>query len=893
MTLKKKLILSSFASNLTLLVVFLLLNFLYPNPLPVKTSIDETNPTPTTTTALPSVPTTPTEAPEEAPKLPTRVLEVFLKQPFPSPQIVVEVIDPDGRPVEGARVGWTRRSFSHRDSAVTDEQGQARLPFSKFGYQRGANRLYVSCEAWAPAILWVSHDEDFRRVILEPGINFSGRVVDQFGNPVTNAAIQIMHGEEDVLGRAWRDEQADSNGFFSFSALSQDGFGIIVDAPGFILVEREMVAEEASRGTVEFRLVPEREISVVVLDREGLPINGAWIKATAFSSEGRRTRESAFTRKEGRAIIRGVSLDISKIFLVVTAGGYDNLHRRVLVEGSESVDLTVQFTESYDDSKTSTFVGCGTGLLYGIDPASVEDLSNGTWNPSTNLPNILEELTEKSHEESSEPGEKSPTPRSAAKPSTPELRTPPEYATVVGHLVDANGRPLEVNARGPGWYVRHANGYFEIRARANEPTKIVAVWEWPRHVDRDQPVEPIELTSEPLLLAPDERRELVFRIPEIAPVTVNVSDLHGEPVAGAFVTIVHNSHSVWSEVPTSVHGAVVALLPSGEYTFKVSMCQKSAVGQPFPDIQENPKGLTVATHVVQSGSETQEVELVVDRGNGIFGRLVDSSGQPVPYRKISVKGHDPFQASPLTAVSDSTGAFELDGLVKGPYRILVEGPRGRDDGLDVQGVRLDDSPLTLVVPRTTLSVLVVDEDTGEILSAALRLSLPSGPTITGRTDAQGRCVFHGIGPGNWELEVVLEDSLKYSFNIITEGNSEIRLPVARGAFVRFESLPVELLSDNVLSISVLEDDRKGALWREHPSYRSFNSKAWESESPIFGPLPGGQTIVTVLVSPDHGFHSVQSETESFEAISRRSIKLRLDPGQVTTVDWNDSRWMER
>ena len=872
MTLKKKLICSAIASNLMLLLIFLLVGFLSRDPSPVRTSIETVNPGPTITPELPPAPTKPAEAPKETPELPIRTVEVVLEQPFPSPEIVVEAVDPDGIPLEGVSVGWKWPFVSSTDTLVTDEQGRVRLRVSKSGYQRGGNRLFVNLQGRAPACVWVHPDEDFRRVVLEPGIDFSGRVVDQLGYPIANAPIRILHGEGIRHGKGLQErQQADSDGFFFFSGLSPDGFVINIDVPGFLQVEHEIFAEQTTSGMVEFGLVAEREISVVVLDREGLPINGAIVRVATWSSEGRHIEKLGFSRQDGRARIRGIPSDMHEVFLVVDANGYDDVHRRVLVQESQPVDLTVQFTESYDESKISPRFMCS---FMGNNPFL-------TGQP-TDLPNIYKGLPEEFDAQE----EKRPVP------------DPPQYATVVGQLVDADGRPLEVSARGPGWYDRHADGYFEIRVRANEPTKIVAVWDWPPGHDGDQPVEPFELTSEPLVLAPGERRELVLRIPELVPVTVTVSDLHGEPVSAAFVTIVRDSHVVWSDVPTSGHGTVEALLPSGEYTFKASMIDRFEAS----GIKDNPEGLTVASHVAQVGSEARGVDLVVDRGGCIFGRLVDSSGQSVPERWISVRtpGTDTRKVR-----SDATGAFELDGLIRGSYTILVEGPRGLKDCLEVKGVRLDDSPLELVLPRSTLSVLVVDENTGESLSAKLRLSHDYGAGITAKTDARGRCIFRDISPGAWTLEVVLEDSLEYTFAVTVKGNSEIRLPVARGAFFRFESLPVELLSDKVLGLSFLEDytfrkdhksRREGALWKRTSPYLYFNWKAWESQSPVFGPFPVSETIVSVRVKPDHGHFrpdpDSQSYTDPVETSLSRKIKLRLDAGPVTTVDWNDSGWTQ-
>ena len=172
------------------------------------------------------------------------------------------------------------------------------------------------------------------------------------------------------------------------------------------------------------------------------------------------------------------------------------------------------------------------------------------------------------------------------------------------------------------------------------------------------------------------------------------------------------------------------------------------------------------------------LEIVLNRGSSVAGRVVTRDGAPVPGATMSV-GYYPASTGPLSTRTDATGAFSIDVVPPGAQSVwaLREGyAAGQEhvelpeEGTQVNGIRI------VLEPGQRVAGVVLDED-GEPLP---------GAQITPESAGFNRGAPSFVGPGTisddegrFHLEALRED--RVVLRVWAEGCSVLEQPVSAGS----------------------------------------------------------------------------------------------------------------
>lgn len=76
---------------------------------------------------------------------------------------------------------------------------------------------------------------------------------------------------------------------------------------------------------------------------------------------------------------------------------------------------------------------------------------------------------------------------------------------------------------------------------------------------------------------------------------------------------------------------------------------------------------------ISEDGEASPLEIILDRGAVLEGRVLDGDGQPVPRAMIDVVAPDSYRLSGPFHWTDDLGRYRIDGLEPGEYRVQVRG----------------------------------------------------------------------------------------------------------------------------------------------------------------------------------------------------------------------------
>ncbi len=235
----------------------------------------------------------------------------------------------------------------------------------------------------------------------------------------------------------------------------------------------------------------------------------------------------------------------------------------------------------------------------------------------------------------------------------------------------------------------------------------------------------------------------------LARVHGRVVDGSGQPLGEVLVRhrtslldrVIDSSHTApTGEATTAADGAFSILVPPGEVTLL-----GSAPGR-------TPSSTRI--HWVAPGAELRGVEIVMDEGAELTGRVVDAAGRPVAGAQVRARSDDAESAEPALGVTaDQAGAFRLRALPPGQLVLQAEAAGHAPSASvvvtvsDEPGAARQDVVLRLAAP-VTLRGRVIDERGAGIAGAVVRAMRPMSQVALPRatTDAQGGFALE-LGPG--------------------------------------------------------------------------------------------------------------------------------------------------
>jgi hypothetical protein len=235
--------------------------------------------------------------------------------------------------------------------------------------------------------------------------------------------------------------------------------------------------------------------------------------------------------------------------------------------------------------------------------------------------------------------------------------------------------------------------------------------------------------------------------------TVRLAD--GSAVTGAFVAVVAAGSGQGSENARTD--------ATGRFRFdEVRDGRLAVVVQPTPD---SPSFLTKEFEDVAAGD--MGLDLVVDPGLTVAGRIVDGDGRPVPRMHVvplAVANESARRSGHIfSAVSGADGTFVVNGLPSGRHDLNVYDAFDEAGGWLPEmrkGVEAGTADLVVVVTKgLTISGRVTDGDgrpafgkrviADDVATNPLLGGFGNGPEL----DADGRFVLRGLRPGRYRLEL--------------------------------------------------------------------------------------------------------------------------------------------
>lgn len=232
--------------------------------------------------------------------------ELVLTMPPAREPIDVRVTDGRGRSIAGAqisarsddaRVGFSRTAFASKDGTATIARA------------RGLGlRVEVSAPGFAPRTFAFADAPAEVRVELHEAERLEGRITDERGNGVADAALRLECGESIHGGRP-----RDASGNFTFSELPAGTCSLRVTAASFAPAELAItIREERGRRATEtprIELAREAVVEGDVVDDTGRPVAGARValdRVPVVLAEGAPPPRMARTDERGRFRLGGL-----------------------------------------------------------------------------------------------------------------------------------------------------------------------------------------------------------------------------------------------------------------------------------------------------------------------------------------------------------------------------------------------------------------------------------------------------------------------------------------------------------------------------------------------------------------------------------------------------------
>jgi len=721
------------------------------------------------------------------------------------------VVDPDGRPIAGARV----RAMDTDATARTDAAGRASLALLQEDTgddEKGGQRLEVRAPGFArwTGTLPSTTGDALVRVRLEVAAHLSGVVVTPEGDPVPGARVRASRLDLPAgTGVPPHETTVDDEGRFRLDALSPGVWEVAARAPGREVAARTVVASTRYRNP-PLRLVA-RPVGTIVVevtepsepggDGVGPPAAGATV---TLSGSGIWPAVDAETDVRGQARFDGVP---AGVYLVrARRGGQQGRARDALeLDAGATADVHVALAPGWtvevavtDASTAEPVAGAAVVVSDGLGGArkattGADGIAGfaGLAEPRPRVvataPGYVPALTRLSPSESPRDDQ---DPARRRRWDVALLRA----GTVTGRVLDPRGQPVPgarvevVGERADGSPVLHAAGPTGADPDGAGPDGApVPVGELgvmpglvpPLPVDDVDPSPGAGPTvgagASGSILETDEDGR--FELPGVPPGELRVvayAEGHAPGESAAF-TLSPGGRS---------DGVSVELLPAGELTGRVldaagfpvagapvtgrseldrrvhrtvtdddgTFGLRGLAGLVFLDVAP-PGRPTHRERVTLPPGRSVDVELrLVGASSRFRGRFLDDRGFPIPGVAVTLASSRPEGRFRRHAVSGGDGTVEIGGLPEPPWRLRAE----HSEYATLAVPRLDedvDEVQLMLSPATALSGRVYDAWTRTPLADAVVELDGEDRTRVTRTRESGRFLFARLPSGPATLTI--------------------------------------------------------------------------------------------------------------------------------------------
>lgn len=279
----------------------------------------------------------------------------------------------------------------------------------------------------------------------------------------------------------------------------------------------------------------------------------------------------------------------------------------------------------------------------------------------------------------------------------------------------------------------------------------------------------------PLTVREDAVTDLQVDVDALARIEGEVTGPAGHPVAGVLVvaqptrppTTFSVAGMLAGQDRTDTDGRYeIVGLAAGDYDLTVL----DGVGQrPWPDTDAEQAFEPQRTTVTEGDTVRVDLEVQTEAAQ-IRGSIVGPDGEPIQDAWVRMRAEGsrgaPFGHEPRPTLTDSAGAFTLDGVFGSTFEIRATGPRGK---LETNATLSDvETPVSLVLAPLSTVVASVTENGLPATDFELRVS--DGPTrVLGPLveKKSGSFVLPRLQSGEYEVEVATDTG--YAKRVVTVG----------------------------------------------------------------------------------------------------------------------------
>lgn len=668
----------------------------------------------------------------------------------------LRVVTEGGEPLPGALVsGWQaegrtgdqlrfNRSFVARfepplAEAGADEHGHARLGGLPAGRIAVRVRLAGFAAAWRDATLGET-DLDLGEVVLTPGVDIDGRVLDEAGDPVAEAAVQVA-AQAGLLGGGAGDATSGPDGRFVVADLPRQG-EIWLEARGEGLVPAASVRVALPpEGPVELRVERARSLGGRVVDAETAePIPDAHVHSTPQRQWSQRgggvaggplSWGEATTDENGEFLVEGLEPAVLEVTAV--AEGWRSLTVEVTVPRHDQArPVTLPLERGLEirgrvvDASESPVPGVPVRYWPADGRGSSGNRFDGMPLTGPDGEFVIAGLGSGDHQlevRSDQGGRVRRSVRAGADDVVLRLE-PPGALTVL--VVDPDRAPVpgsEVAVRTAGnersTATTDSRGIARLEGLAQGSCHVSATAEGWATGTAESRVEPGAATEVTVTLSP--AGVIVGRVVGLDPETLGRVDVRSR-------------------------GARAAVGPDGAFRLEgVPLGRVEVAAHVYADGRQRRR-------VVEVADPDRPVEVEIDFAAGITleGRAT-RAGRPEALARV-VAG-PPGGRAGNGATTDQDGRFGISGLDPGVLEVEVRDRQGVP--LTVERVTADaDAWVEIEVPEGTLAGLVTSSETRRAVpGASVGLRSADLPLVEreGRGDSEGRFRFEGLADGRWTV----------------------------------------------------------------------------------------------------------------------------------------------
>jgi protocatechuate 3,4-dioxygenase beta subunit len=348
-----------------------------------------------------------------------------------------------------------------------------------------------------------------------------------------------------------------------------------------------------------------------------------------------------------------------------------------------------------------------------------------------------------------------------------------------------------------------------------------------------------------------------------------------QPAAGARITI-HGNHHKSEQVADAAGKFRFLNLRSGTYSLTAK------------------RGDDVATSTVEVITREKPTEVTLTLGPTaiVGGRVLESSGAPVPNAKLSVYG---TREGGDGAPTDAQGAFRLS-LPPGDYRVRVHArgyfaPDFDSESVKVEGLRAGEARSIEFRLRQGVSIAgtVVDSSGQAVSNASVSALVPGagkapmtsmgpGKAASAQSDANGAFELMALEPGRYELTVVHDRLMTQSLVAAAPGQG-VQIVLKDGAGVTGRVVDHAGVPQAKVEVMVLPDEELELGQISDAITNRVRKDVTDSDGAfrITGVEPGRYSVLAQTLAPE-GTRRLKSQTIQVSASGSARVELAFDEG---------------